>query len=185
MTDGSPDARGDKTDDKVQDASPAASPAADSAALARGTDELAAPSSGTEPRDSATSDVGEGIGGDGGDDDDDEVDEDEEEEEDEEEDEEPKLKYARLTPHLGAVYRNGDATSSFLVAGDKMIIGSHNGNIVSKHTPPQPVTPVNFSVARYTTALVPVVTSLPCPLSFRDLHLDISVPSSPFFEAET
>ncbi|KAK0612156.1 hypothetical protein B0T14DRAFT_531708 [Immersiella caudata] len=53
----------------------------------------------------------------------------EEEEEDDDEDEEPKLKYARLTPHLGAVYRNGDATSSFLVAGDKMILGTHNGNI--------------------------------------------------------
>ncbi|KAI1139405.1 hypothetical protein F5Y05DRAFT_381887 [Hypoxylon sp. FL0543] len=30
---------------------------------------------------------------------------------------------------MGAVYRNGDATSSFLVAGDKMIVGTHNGNI--------------------------------------------------------
>ncbi|KAB5526419.1 hypothetical protein GE09DRAFT_1257019 [Coniochaeta sp. 2T2.1] len=56
-------------------------------------------------------------------------DEEEDDDDDDEEDEEPKLKYARLTPHLGAVYRNGDATSSFLVAGDKMIIGSHNGNI--------------------------------------------------------
>ncbi|KAF8859309.1 vacuolar assembly protein-like protein [Acephala macrosclerotiorum] len=64
---------------------------------------------------------------------------DEEEEEDSEESEaeddedepedEPKLKYARLTTHLGPVYRNGDATSTFLVAGDKMIIGTHNGNI--------------------------------------------------------
>lgn len=52
--------------------------------------------------------------GDDGDDDDDDADEDEE-------DEEPKLKYARLTPHLGSVYRNGDATSAFLVAGDKMV----------------------------------------------------------------
>ncbi|KAL2753221.1 hypothetical protein ACRALDRAFT_1065437 [Sodiomyces alcalophilus JCM 7366] len=57
-------------------------------------------------------------------------DEDEEDEEDDdEEDEEPRLKYARLTQHLGGVYRNGDATSAFLVAGDKMIIGTHNGNI--------------------------------------------------------
>ncbi|KAI0838513.1 hypothetical protein F5Y06DRAFT_268264 [Hypoxylon sp. FL0890] len=30
---------------------------------------------------------------------------------------------------MGAVYRNGDATSAFLVAGDKMIVGTHNGNI--------------------------------------------------------
>lgn len=38
-----------------------------------------------------------------------------------EEDEEPKLKYAYLSKHLGSVYRNGDATSTFLVAGDKMV----------------------------------------------------------------
>lgn len=44
----------------------------------------------------------------------------EDEDEDEEEDE-PKLKYNRLTGSLGAVYRNGDATSSFLVSGDKMV----------------------------------------------------------------
>lgn len=73
------------------------------------------------------------------DDDDDEEEDDEEEEEeeededddddDEEEEEEPQLKSTRLTQHLGAVYRNGDATSACLVAGDKMIIGTHNGNI--------------------------------------------------------
>ena len=65
----------------------------------------------------------------GGNDDDEESEESEdgedvddgEEDDDEEEDEEPKLKYARLTQHLGAVYRNGDATSSFLIAGDKMV----------------------------------------------------------------
>ncbi|KAI1499059.1 hypothetical protein F5X99DRAFT_391133 [Biscogniauxia marginata] len=73
-------------------------------------------------------DEDEGDGEDDGDDQDEGVDEEEEEEEEDEEDE-PKLKYARLTPHLNAVYRNGDATSAFLVAGDKMIIGTHNGNI--------------------------------------------------------
>ena len=36
-------------------------------------------------------------------------------------DEEPKLKYTRLTSSLGAVYRNGDATSSFMAAGDKLV----------------------------------------------------------------
>lgn len=45
----------------------------------------------------------------------------EEEDGSDEEDEEPRLKYAYLTKHLGSVYRNGDATSSFLVAGDKMV----------------------------------------------------------------
>ncbi|RAL15453.1 CLH domain-containing protein [Aspergillus homomorphus CBS 101889] len=59
----------------------------------------------------------------------DDDDESEEDDEDEEEDEEPRLKYAYLTKHFGAVYRNGDATSSFLAAGDKMVIGTHNGNI--------------------------------------------------------
>lgn len=38
-----------------------------------------------------------------------------------EEDEEPRLKYASLTKHLKSVYRNDDATSAFLVAGDKMV----------------------------------------------------------------
>lgn len=45
----------------------------------------------------------------------------EEEDEEEEEDDEPKLKYARMTGYLGPVYRNGDATSAFLVAGDKIV----------------------------------------------------------------
>ncbi|KAI9743204.1 MAG: Vacuolar protein sorting-associated protein 41 [Claussenomyces sp. TS43310] len=58
-----------------------------------------------------------------------EQEEEEEEEEDDEEEDEPKLKYARMTSHLLPVYRNGDATSAFLVAGDKMFIGTHNGNI--------------------------------------------------------
>lgn len=63
------------------------------------------------------------------DDDDDDEEDDEDDDEEEEEEDEPQLKYARLTQHLGGVYRNGDATSSFLVAGDKMIVGTHNGNI--------------------------------------------------------
>ncbi|KAI9807969.1 MAG: hypothetical protein M1825_005276 [Sarcosagium campestre] len=57
------------------------------------------------------------------------ADNDEEEEGDEEEEDEPEVKYARLTSRLGGVYRNGDATSAFLVSGDKMIIGTHNGNV--------------------------------------------------------
>lgn len=47
--------------------------------------------------------------------------EDADDEEEEDDDDEPKLKYARLTQHLSAVYRNGDATSAFFVAGDKMV----------------------------------------------------------------
>ena len=45
----------------------------------------------------------------------------ESEEDEEEEDEEPRLEYASLTRSLGPVYRNGDATSASLVAGDKMV----------------------------------------------------------------
>lgn len=44
-----------------------------------------------------------------------------EDEDDEDEDEEPRLKYAKLTGSLATVYRNGDATSSSLLAGDKMV----------------------------------------------------------------
>ncbi|KAL1301650.1 hypothetical protein AAFC00_005872 [Neodothiora populina] len=53
----------------------------------------------------------------------------EEEDDDDEEDGEPKLKYTKLTGSLATVYRNGDATSASLLAGDKMVIGTHNGNI--------------------------------------------------------
>ncbi|KAL5627774.1 hypothetical protein BROUX41_002522 [Berkeleyomyces rouxiae] len=74
---------------------------------------------------------------DNGEDDEDDVDDDQSTEEDstdsEEsedfEEEEPQLKTARLTANLGPVYRNGDATSAFLVGSDKMIVGTHNGNI--------------------------------------------------------
>jgi hypothetical protein len=46
---------------------------------------------------------------------------DETEDEEEEEEEEPRLKYAPLTKNLTSLYRNGDASSAFLVAGDKMV----------------------------------------------------------------
>ncbi|OAX83161.1 hypothetical protein ACJ72_02485 [Emergomyces africanus] len=51
------------------------------------------------------------------------------EEDEEEEEQEPRLKYASLTKNISSIYRNGDATSAFMVAGDKMIVGTHNGNI--------------------------------------------------------
>ncbi|KAH0357573.1 WD domain-containing protein, partial [Aureobasidium melanogenum] len=53
----------------------------------------------------------------------------EDEDGDDEEEDEPHLKYDKLTAALVSVYRNGDATSSLFVAGDKMILGTHNGNI--------------------------------------------------------
>ncbi|TGZ82953.1 hypothetical protein EX30DRAFT_339204 [Ascodesmis nigricans] len=51
------------------------------------------------------------------------------EEEDDDDDDEPRLKYTRLTKSLGSVYRNGDAVSCNLVFADRMVIGTHNGNI--------------------------------------------------------
>lgn len=62
-------------------------------------------------------------------DDDEEDDADDDDDDDEVDEEEPILKYARVTERLGGVYRAGDATSSSLVLGDKMFIGTHNGNI--------------------------------------------------------
>jgi hypothetical protein len=41
---------------------------------------------------------------------------------DDEEETEPVLKYSRLTSNLLPLYRNGDATSTFMVAGDKMVL---------------------------------------------------------------
>ena len=52
-------------------------------------------------------------------------DDDEEEEEDDDEEEEPRLKYASLTKGQAALYKNGDAASAFLVAGDKMVGKQH------------------------------------------------------------
>ncbi|KAI0404127.1 hypothetical protein F4802DRAFT_569004 [Xylaria palmicola] len=60
---------------------------------------------------------------------DEEQDDEDEDDEEDEEDDEPRLKYARLTQHLAPIYRNGDSTSAFLVAGDKMIVGTHKGNV--------------------------------------------------------
>ena len=48
------------------------------------------------------------------------------EDEEEEEEEEPRLKYAPLTKNLTSLYRNGDASSAFLVAGDKMVGSLHD-----------------------------------------------------------
>ncbi|KAF7857785.1 uncharacterized protein EAF02_011152 [Botrytis sinoallii] len=109
----------------------------------------------------------------------------EEDEEEDEEEEEPKLKYARMTSHLGPVYRNGDATSTFLVAGDKMFVGTHNGNIhvlslpsfksirtyhahsasitsisISPFPPPLP-TPVPEAVQRFTSRVQPEAPNAP------------------------
>ncbi len=53
------------------------------------------------------------------------ADESEDDEDEDEEEEEPRLKYATLTKNVSPIYRNGDATSTFLVAGDKMASRAH------------------------------------------------------------
>ena len=60
---------------------------------------------------------------------------DEEDEEEEEDDDEPRLKYSSLTKSQGSVYRNGDATSAFLVASDKMVCWVPGKLIGFKKTP--------------------------------------------------
>lgn len=49
------------------------------------------------------------------------ISEEDDSDDDDEEEGEPRLKYTRLTDTLGPVYRNGDATSAFTVAGDKLV----------------------------------------------------------------
>lgn len=53
----------------------------------------------------------------------------EEDEDEEDEEDEPKLKYTKLTGNVAGIYRSNDSTSAFIVAGDKMVTGTHNGNI--------------------------------------------------------
>ncbi|KAK4641419.1 Vacuolar protein sorting-associated protein 41 [Podospora bellae-mahoneyi] len=100
------------------------------------------------------------------------------EEESEDEDEEPKLKYARLTQHLGPLYRNGDATSTFLVAGDKQIIGTHNGNI---HVIQLPVfQPLRVYHAHSASVTAVSISPYPPPLStLRPDATPKATPSSP------
>lgn len=57
----------------------------------------------------------------GAEDEDEEENEDDDDDGDEDEEDEPRLKYTSLTKNLKPLYRNGDATSAFLVAGDKMV----------------------------------------------------------------
>ncbi|GAB1318123.1 Vacuolar protein sorting-associated protein 41 [Madurella fahalii] len=117
----------------------------------------------------------------GGDDDESEgeEEEDDDDDEDEDEDEEPKLKDARLTQHLGPVYRNGDATSSFLVAGDKMIIGTHNGNI---HVIQLPVFQSLRTYHAHSASVTSVsISPFPPPLPNIGAEAAVkSVPNSPF-----
>lgn len=111
------------------------------------------------------------------------------------EDEEPKLKYARLTSYLGPVYRNGDATSAFLVAGDKMVclvvLGKAHAVLIGHSLlalimeilyvfPSKPLTfaPLIFSKACSTATVFSISTSLPCALCLDLQHIYISISST-------
>lgn len=65
-------------------------------------------------------------------------DNDDDDDDDEDEDEEPRLKYAKLTGSLATVYRNGDATSASLLAGDKMVCATPHRIPISPF--PTPIT---------------------------------------------
>ncbi|KAG6010544.1 hypothetical protein E4U21_005897 [Claviceps maximensis] len=102
------------------------------------------------------------------DDDDDGEDDDEDDDEDEDEDEEPRLKYARLTQSLTGLYRNGDATSAFIVGGNKMIIGTHNGNIHIVQLP----TLLPLRVYHAHSASVTSISTSPFPPPISNEHLE-------------
>ena len=78
------------------------------------------------------------------------------------EEEEPRLKYAPLTKNLGSVYKGGDATSAFMVAGDKLVIGTHNGKI---HVYSMPMLQVVKSYGAHTASVSSVsISPYPPPL---------------------
>lgn len=84
-------------------------------------DEQEAQQKGQETQENEEEDDDDGEDEEDGEEEDEEEEDDEEDDEDSDEDDEPELKYTPLTQHLAGVYRNGDATSAFLVAGDKMV----------------------------------------------------------------
>ncbi|KAI1514962.1 hypothetical protein Ptr86124_006285 [Pyrenophora tritici-repentis] len=109
------------------------------------------------------------------------VEPDSDDDEDDDVEEEPKLKYSRLTRDLGPVYRNGDATATFMVAGDKMIVGTHNGNIHALTIPSfQILRTYNAHPAASVTALSvsPLLASQPFVPTASDLRsADQTTPS--------
>lgn len=101
---------------------------------------------------------------------------------DEQEDDEPKLKYHRLTGNLSSVYRGGDATSSFIVSGDKMILGSHNGNVVCNLSYRLAV--VLTMIERVVPTVLPTAQSVQRPFCYNHCHFCYSI-SCPFSSSDT
>jgi vacuolar protein sorting-associated protein 41 len=88
--------------------------------------------------------------------------------EEDDEDEEPRLKYANLTKNLGSLYKNGEMASSFFVAGEKLIIATHQGNINVL------AMPTLETMKRYSahTASVTSISISPYPPPLPTLKLD-------------
>ncbi|PHH79165.1 hypothetical protein CDD82_2560 [Ophiocordyceps australis] len=123
---------------------------------------------GTAKQDKRADSDEEEDGDDEGEQDEQDDDDDDDDDDEDEDDEEPRLKYARLTQHLGPVYRSGDATSAFLLGGDKMIIGTHNGNIHVVQLPSFQPLRVYHAHSASVTALS--VSPYPSPLSSERLE---------------
>lgn len=125
MTDPAPSAGVDKTSTSEQGEIPTSPADSSPSALDRAVKSESESNDGSRPPEGGNDGAGDTTEGDTDDAEEDEDEEDDgeedEDEEDDDDDEEPRLKYARLTQHLGGVYRNADATSSFLVSGDKMV----------------------------------------------------------------
>lgn len=91
----------------------------------------------------------------------------------EEEEREPILKYTKLTSHFANVYRNGDSTSAFLVTGDKLVVGTHNG-VIHVHSLPslEPLrqyrahssTVTSVSVVPFSASFIPFAPDATAPL---------------------
>lgn len=122
MTDPAPGAGDDKTSDEGN-AGPSsiAEPPFDAVSAPIGGVAQEDGDEGPETAHDGTSEAPETTEPDNDEEEDEDDDEEDEEDDDDDEDEEPRLKYARLTQNLAGVYKNADATSSFLVAGDKMV----------------------------------------------------------------
>jgi vacuolar protein sorting-associated protein 41 len=84
------------------------------------------------------------------------------------EEEERRLKYANLTKNLSGLYRNGDAASAFFVTADKLIIGTHNGNIHVLTLP----TLDSLKIYRAHSASVSSISISPYPPPLPTLKID-------------
>ena len=130
--------------------------------------------------------------------DEEEEEEEEGDEDEEDEDEEPRLKYAPLTKNISSLYRNGDASSSFLVGGDKMVcLCSHKGarGLLTSSRSWALIMAILYvrsqtrgdhklnQPACHVAAFVQAPPSIQRAHCFRLVHLDLSIPASTSYHA--